>query len=138
VNPVNGVIYKLDHAWAVKRPNESTKEALRQGVGDEKELFSPHRRAARAAGVSERDVTSGGCFTIVVRRVSVWLVLTAGVAGTSPALTRALSGHRRKTVQTLAQGRSPADEDRDVEPHPDAHVGCLGHRLSVSTVSKER
>jgi hypothetical protein len=55
--------------------------------------------------------------------------------GTYPSLTRALSGHRRKTAQTLARDRSSADEDGDVEPHPDAHVGCLEHRLSVSTAS---
>jgi hypothetical protein len=96
-----------DHIHAVARPNERTRRALRQGVDDRKKLFSPRRRAAMAAGVPERDVNSGGCFARVVRRVSVGLVLTAGVAGTYLSLTRALSGHCRKMAQILVQGRSP-------------------------------
>ena len=62
---------------------------------------------------------------VVMRRVSGWLVLTVGVAGTHPSLTRALSGRRRKAAQALAQGRSSAYEDGDVEPHPDARVRYL-------------
>ena len=45
-----------DYIQALERPNERTRGALRQGVDDGKELFSPHRRAARAARISERDV----------------------------------------------------------------------------------
>jgi hypothetical protein len=62
-------------------------------------------------------------------------ILTGGVAGTSPSLTRALPGPRRKTAQTLAQGRSFAHADGDVEPRLDS---CVGQYLRTVYTGFER
>ena len=96
--------------------------------------FFPRRRAVRAAGVSERDASSGGCFTRSCDACPCGSPHRRA-AGTYPSLTRALRGPRRKTAQALARGRFPAHEDGDVEPHPDArveyppshphHCGCM-------------
>jgi hypothetical protein len=103
----------------------SSRGVLPKGVDDRKKLFSLHQRSARAAEVQERGINAGGCRMLLVRRVSKWRALTTMVAGASPLLTRALSGHRPKAVQTLAQGCSPPTRFGDVEPHPDARVGYL-------------
>lgn len=69
-------------------------------------------------------------------RLSVWLVLPAGVTGTHPSLTRVLVGYRRKMAQALVRGRFPAHADGYVEPHSDAHVSYLEHRLSAQRYLK--